>query len=37
MIYGHGQVRAQNIETDLITKGIFGSLVLPFNDWMKIH
>lgn len=37
MIYGHGQVHVQNLETDLVTKGIFVSPALPFNDWMKIH
>lgn len=37
MIYGRGQVHVQNLETDLVTTGIFASPVLPFNDWIKIH
>lgn len=37
MIYGPGEVHVQNLERDSVTKGIFGSPVLPFNDQIKIH
>lgn len=32
MIYGRSQVHVQILTTDLVTRGIFGSSILPFND-----
>lgn len=37
MIYGRGQVHVQNVETDLVTNGIFGSPVFTLNDLRKMH